>query len=56
MSGFWLIVCIGIVLLLIGFILLQRRKPEDADKIATALDQAVKDAKQKASDVIGGKK
>lgn len=49
MSFGWIL---GIAILgaLIGFIILQRRRPSDADKIADALDKAAKDAEKKVTD------
>jgi preprotein translocase subunit SecG len=42
----------GLALVLVGFIVLQRRNPAEADKIASGLDAAVKAAEQKAADVF----
>lgn len=39
---FWGIVGLGVILLLVGFIVLQRRKKGVADRIAAGLDSALK--------------
>lgn len=41
-----------VIVLLIGFIVLQRRKPEEADKIAAALDVAAKATEKKAQEAV----
>ena len=46
----WIIIGIGVIALLVGFIVLQRRKPAEADKVAAGLDTAFKSAEQKAKD------
>ena len=51
MSVTWILIG-GVILALIGFIVLQRRKPDTADKIASSLDQVAKDAAQKAEDLL----
>lgn len=58
MNGVIIIIALGVVALLVGFIILQRRKPDAADKIASSLDASVKSAEQKAKDAIdqGAKK
>jgi hypothetical protein len=43
----WIVIGVGIVVLLVAFIIIQRRKPEEADKIAGELDSAFKSAKDK---------
>lgn len=45
---FWFLM--GVVAILLGFIILQRRRPEEADRIAAGLDAAVKKAETAAKD------
>ena len=54
MSVIW-IVLIVVFAALVGFIVLQRRRPDEADKVAAALDAAFKSAKDKAKDAVEGK-
>jgi hypothetical protein len=46
----WAILIIGIIAALIGFIILQRRRPDTADKIASSLDAGAKSVEQQAKD------
>lgn len=48
----WGYIVIGVIVLLIGFIVLQRRNKDAADKIASSLDGAFKKAEQAAKDVV----
>ena len=52
MSTFWIVTGLAVIALLIGFIVLQRRRASEADKIASALDSAAKTVEQKARDAF----
>lgn len=52
----WWILGIGAIVLLVLFIIVQRRKPDEADKIASGLDSAWKSAKDKVESKFTGDK
>lgn len=45
----WAMIALGFIVLLIGFIILQRRKPSVADKVASGADSLLKTAEADAA-------